>query len=150
LDTENQDIKECTMCKSRWKNLDDLLHDDSLIFNGYQPFFKHPDKGSFLFTHIKENCGTTLSIEVWKFKKLLGREVDFLPFKPGEEPNCALRCTKETDLGSCPAKNCNGNAIRELIQIVKKYVRTPETSLSAEETDQIIDGDIDEKSEQTN
>ncbi len=147
MDTENQAIKKCSMCKSCWKNLDDLLHDDKLIFTGYQPFIKRPDKGSFLFTHDTENCGTTLSIEVWKFKKLLNREVDFLPFNPGKDPDCDLRCTRETDLTPCPAKNCNGTMIRELIQIIKQYVRTPPAPLSEDDIDRIIDGDKGEKSE---
>ena len=147
MHTENQNIKECSMCKKCWKNLDNFLHDDTLIFNGYQPFFKRPDKGSFLFTHDRDDCGTTLLVEVWKFKKLLNREVDFLPFKPGEDPDCDLRCAQETDLTSCPAKNCNGTVVRELIQIVKQYVRKPMTSLSGDEIDRIIDGNKGEKSE---
>lgn len=140
MDAENQDIKICSMCKSCWKSLDDILHDDRLIFNGYQPFFKNPGKGSFLFTHDKENCGTTFSIEVRKFKELLGREVEFLPFTPAADQECELRCIQETDLQTCKARNCNGNVIRELIQIVKQYIRTPIAPLSEEEIDGIIDG----------
>jgi hypothetical protein len=128
------------MCQSYWKNLDDLLHDDTLIFNGYQPRPQTPEKGSFLFTHDKENCGTTLFVEVRKFKKLLGREVEFLPFTPGENPNCEFRCINETDLLPCAAKTCNGNVIRELMQIVKQYIRTPPAPLSEDEIDRIIEG----------
>ena len=135
----NQVLKKCSICESCWKNLDDLLQDDSLVFNGYQPFFTRPDKGCFLFTHEKEDCGTTLSIEIWKFKELLGQETNFFPFKPGENPDCELRCIEETDLMPCAATSCNGNVIRQLMQIVKKHIPAPADGLSGDEIDSIMD-----------
>jgi ssDNA-binding Zn-finger/Zn-ribbon topoisomerase 1 len=127
------------MCNKCWKDLHDFLHDNTLTFTGYQAYPKHPEKGNFLFTHEKENCGTTLSLKIQKFKELLGQDIELLPFTLGEDPDCDERCMSEEDLTPCPAKNCNGVIIRELIQDIKQYVRTPEVSLSAEEIDSIID-----------
>lgn len=62
---------------------------------------------------------------------------------PGENAYCELRSINENDPMPCQAKNCNGNVIRELIQIIKQYIQMQPESLSEGEIDALINGSED-------
>ncbi len=111
-------IKTCTMCNDSWGSIEDILADKDLVFCGYQPFFTDPEKSLFLFTHNKDNCGTTLSFYVSDFKELLGEEVSFDAFIAGEALDCEGHCLDSTDLSRCNSKTCPGVVVRDLIQVM--------------------------------
>lgn len=144
---QDTDFAQCVMCKGFWEDLDAFLHDKDLVFSGYQPHFDSPDKGCFVFWHNKADCGTSFLVRVSQFKKLLGREVEFKPFVGGGDPECDLRCMRETDFTPCPAKNCNGTVIRDLMQVVKQYMQTTPDVLPGNEVDSIIENYNSQKGE---
>jgi hypothetical protein len=66
-------FKKCPLCGREWKDVDDLLNDPELTLNGYQGDLRRllggEEKcGLLLFTHHKEECGTTLAFAPSSFK----------------------------------------------------------------------------------
>ena len=113
---------KCTLCKSDWDTLDRFLEDNSLLFNGYQPYPNKPEKGLFLFTHKSDSCGTTLSLKVQKFKKLSDESTKFSMFVIGKEDDCEGHCLDGNDLSTCNSKNCPGTDVRKLIKAIQEQM----------------------------
>ncbi len=63
-------FKVCSMCGVVWETLDDFLADPALEQSGYQVNFFDLKGGLFYFTHLVENCGTTMAIPVGEFTSL--------------------------------------------------------------------------------
>lgn len=66
-------FKRCTMCGTEWPTKDDFLDDRHIHLNGYQWNRKKLRSGEgfaglLIFTHRKDQCGTSLAIEATKFK----------------------------------------------------------------------------------
>ena len=66
-------FKKCTLCGMVWRNREEFLQDPTLILNGYQGSLQgllsgKQKRGLLLFTHLTEECGTTLACDPSAFK----------------------------------------------------------------------------------
>lgn len=95
------------------------MADPELEFAGYQVNFIDLEGGLFYFSHLRENCGTTLAIHVKAFTGLSNR-----PFlaRRGEQPGgkCPGSCVRKGDLRPCPVE-CECGWVREVMQIIQNW-----------------------------
>lgn len=115
---DNEYFEVCTLCQHDWDTLDDFLHDNSLDFNGYQANFKRPGKGIFFFTHLKDDCKSTISVNANNFYPVLEGEVSEREFAIHGQ-NCPGFCADKSNLNDCKNEICPGSFIRNLIGILK-------------------------------
>jgi hypothetical protein len=67
-------FKKCSLCGKEWPSAKDFLDDPGVKLNGYQGHLRMnlvglPAKGLLVFTHIIDDCGTTIAIPAQRFKK---------------------------------------------------------------------------------
>jgi hypothetical protein len=116
--TEQQVFKTCQSCQTTWKNVIDLVLDQTLEVNGYQAAFDHPENGIIFFTHNIKNCHSTLAINV----------MDFKDFYCGPRINhhntglhtCTGLCLMRNNLENCTAI-CDMQWVREVLQYLRKH-----------------------------
>ena len=70
-------FKRCSLCGWEWQTREDFLTDSTLSLNGYQGSIRRlrmgeMGRGLLLFTHRREECGTTLAVEAKRFKEDAG------------------------------------------------------------------------------
>lgn len=109
-------FKVCPNCADAWLTRDDFIQDRQLELNGYKPDFEKLEYGLFFFTHKKENCFSTMVIEVVDFRDLYSGEVCSDRETGGE--NCPGLCLDVKQLGRCDAA-CECAFVREIMQIIK-------------------------------
>ena len=110
-------FKTCPMCLTEWKTRDDFLDDKSLELNGYKADFEKLEWGLFFFTHKKEDCLSTMTIEAKDFLSLYSGK-KYTERSTGEE-DCPGYCLDENQLNRCDAL-CECAFNREVIQIIKE------------------------------
>jgi hypothetical protein len=67
-------FKRCTCCGKEWKTKEDFLADKEVELIGYQwnrliVAAGMPPDGLVVFTHSRDNCGTSLSVIAKQFKR---------------------------------------------------------------------------------
>ncbi len=112
-------FKKCNCCKKVWETLELFLEDSQLKINGYQADFESLSHGILLFTHLKKECHSTISLPVERFSSLADDSIDDLPFAPGLD-KCPGHCLIPENLENCTNENCHGVVVRRLIQKVIK------------------------------
>lgn len=108
--------KTCSLCGTVWHSVEAFIQDEALELNGFQASFLSPDRGLFLFTHHREDCGTTLSIHAGTLKEY-APNLDLAAHSMGG-PACNRSCFEESDLSSCSV-NCYMRWVRDLIPLLK-------------------------------
>lgn len=105
--------KNCSYCQKIWKTQEDLVHDLSLIVNGYQAGFDDPEEGLFLLTHENGSCGSTIGVKAGDFKHLY----DGPEYKEckARGVGCPLYCLDVNNLQPCP-NDCSMAWVRVVLQ----------------------------------
>jgi hypothetical protein len=67
-------FKRCTLCGKEWGTEEEFLSDRTVHYNGHQKNKKKiplptGTDGLFIFTHLIDECGTSIAIAVSKFKE---------------------------------------------------------------------------------
>lgn len=108
-------FKTCPKCSKSWDTLNDFLTDSSIYLNGYQVNLKSLETGMLLFTHIVEECKTTMSIYVKNFSSMYSgaRYAE----NKALSPECPRYCIEEKRLDRCDA-HCECAFVREIIDII--------------------------------
>ena len=115
----------CSMCGKKWKTRDDFLDDVSLEINGYQVDFERLEWSLFLFTHMIDECHSTIAVQADRFidlysgKKYKGRKT--------RTEDCPGYCMVKDELGRCDAL-CECAFNREVIQIIRERHQQKEFS----------------------
>ncbi len=111
-------FKKCQKCGKIWGTRDEFLDLTDLNPLGFQAHFTDGSKSILFFTHMSENCGTTISIPVFEF-------LDFFPAY--EEmpldlngPECDGLCLRDNRLQACSNPNCRNALVREFVQTLKE------------------------------
>ena len=117
---KSEAFKICPFCHQAWPTLEEFLSDPELRLTGYQASFEDLLGGLFMFTHISEKCGTTLSIPVQKFVSLSDRPI---VSKRTEQTECCPQiCQHKNNLGPCPVE-CECTWVREVLQKIQEWSR---------------------------
>lgn len=111
-------FKKCNMCGKAWESPDELLDDPGMEFAGYQPHFREPRKGLFLFTHIVPSCGSTLAVDLADFAYLSPDPLPPDSLKPGSD-GCRGFCLDTREDRICDNPGCVGHFYRELMARVR-------------------------------
>ena len=66
-------FKCCSMCQRKWETKEDFLSDPHVKLDGYQwnrkvALVRYPAGGLLIFTHLCDDCGTSLGIAASDFK----------------------------------------------------------------------------------
>jgi hypothetical protein len=111
-------FKICPSCGHAWATIDDFLSDPELKMNGYQVHFDNLEGGLFFFTHLHENCHTTLAIQVTDFLSLNDHPL----LAKRDEQLCTNSnfCVHQNDLQPKPVK-CECSWVREILQTIKNW-----------------------------
>lgn len=123
-------FKTCTCCQESWDDFSVFLNDNNLFFNGYQPNFRRPDRGLFLFTHTSDSCKSTISVRISNFYPIFTGEINEKEFAPGS-PKCPKFCEDEYNLEDCDNKECSGSFIRKLMQVIKEEIKNLRIDVNA-------------------
>lgn len=108
-------FKTCPNCKQIWVTQDGFLADKSVELNGYKADFENLEYGLFFFTHCKDGCFSTITIEVEDFMNLYGGPY-YSESKAGSE-ECPGYCLDIDQLDRCEAR-CECAFVRHVIQII--------------------------------
>lgn len=114
--TQRQPFAQCSMCKYEWKDRDSFLYDNSLSLNGYQADLDNLENGWFLFTHITDECGSTIALKAGLFFDLYDGPV-YERKKTGTK-ECPGYCLNESILHPCPSK-CKCGFVRDILTIIE-------------------------------
>lgn len=109
------EFKTCPSCDKKWNTREDFLSDPLIELNGYQVSFKSLDKGLFLFTHMADNCHSTMGVYVSEFDDLYSG-VRYTENKALSE-ECPRYCVDEKRLDRCAAR-CECAYIREILHTI--------------------------------
>lgn len=118
LSMQPEPYKVCPFCKQAWGSIDEFLSDPELILSGYQVAFEDLFGGLFMFTHMHEGCGTTMSVAVMKFTSLTNQPILKKRTEPSEK--CPGMCMRQNDLSPCPVE-CECNWVREVLKKIKTW-----------------------------
>lgn len=112
------DFLSCSCCDECWTTRDAFLDDPRTALIGYQVDFLDLTAGYLLFNHNRDECGSTLAVEVERFADLYeGPEHPRALFGTAE---CGGRCGRIEDLTRCD-RPCRNAWVRELLaQIVER------------------------------
>ncbi|NOU36482.1 MAG: hypothetical protein HOO88_06900 [Kiritimatiellaceae bacterium] len=113
---KTEPFKICTTCSKHWETLEDFLADPELELSGYQVYFEDLKGGLFYFTHLHENCFTTLAIPVKAFTGLSNRPM--LASRSDKPVCCPDLCVRKNELDPCPVE-CECIWVREIMQIIR-------------------------------
>lgn len=108
-------FKICPTCSKHWKTLADFLADPELELAGYQVNFADLKDGLFYFSHLREDCGTTLAIPVKQFIGLSTRPI--LASRATPSGDCSGLCVRQNELDPCP-EECECVWVREVMQTI--------------------------------
>jgi hypothetical protein len=66
-------FKRCTLCGKEWSSEEEFLGDATLHYDGHQKNKRKiplpmGTEGLFIFTHLIDDCGTSMAVAVSKFK----------------------------------------------------------------------------------
>jgi hypothetical protein len=111
-------FKACTMCGKGWESPDALLDDPGMEFAGYQPHFREPRRGLFLFTHAVPGCGSTFAVDLAEFAHLAPDPLPPESLRPGSE-GCRGYCLDIREDRVCDNPKCVGNFYRRLMVLVR-------------------------------
>ncbi len=114
-------FKTCSFCREVWVTQNSFLIDKSLKLNGYKADLEELEYGLFFFTHTKDGCHTTLSIEVRDLLNLYSGKT-YSGEKTGSE-DCPGYCTNIEELERCDAQ-CECSFVREIIQVILRKKRS--------------------------
>ena len=113
-----QPFKTCTLCSQCWCEVEAFLRDESLRLEGYQASFLNPEKGLFLFTHLIEDCGTTISIRAGRFKEFAPHTG--ITTRNTGKATCPGHCLSTHDLEPCNAV-CDMRWVRDLLPKLQQH-----------------------------
>lgn len=88
-----RNFKQCPCCGKEWRFQSDFLVDQELDFQGYQSVFNSNKPGAYLFTHIANNCFSTISVSENEFINLYlhfiypGYDIGFSALYPEHQKN---------------------------------------------------------------
>lgn len=105
------------MCSTEWETRDEFLNDQLLKINGYGVDFAKLDCSLFYFTHTKECCFSTMTLEAKDFLDLYSGK-KYAERRTGQE-DCPEYCLDEKQLNRCDVL-CEGAFNREVIKIIKE------------------------------
>lgn len=108
-------FKICPKCATQWETRSTFLLDWDIVLKGYQVNTECLEAGLLLFTHMAEDCLTTMSIPVYKFDDLYSGERYAENKALSEE--CPRYCLDMEMLDRCTAK-CECAFIREIIHAI--------------------------------
>ena len=111
-------FKLCPTCSKPWETLEDFLTDSELELSGYQVNFADLKGGLFYFTHLPNNCGTTLAIAVNEFVSLSTRPM--LTSHTDKPACCPDLCVRQGALDPCPVE-CECIWVREIMQTIRNW-----------------------------
>lgn len=111
-------FKICTSCSKRWKTFEAFLADPEIKLAGYQVAFKDLNGGLFFFTHLHENCFTTLALPVKEFTGLSSSPI--LASRGTRPDHCPDFCLRQNALDPCPIP-CECAWVREIMQIIRNW-----------------------------
>lgn len=118
LYSKHQPFKQCRVCQHCWNELSDLVKDRSLDIAGYQASFKSVEEGLILFTHLDDNCHSTLAVKAKELKELYFGPA-FLVHNTGKA-DCKGHCLDSSDLEPCAAE-CDMRWVREVLQVLRSH-----------------------------
>jgi hypothetical protein len=95
-----------------------FLADPDLKIAGYQVHFQDLKGGLFYFSHLSENCGTTLAIPVGNFASLSDRPI--LTSRGKQPEGCPNLCVREGSTEACPIE-CECLWVREIMQVIQDW-----------------------------
>ncbi|MFH2007703.1 MAG: hypothetical protein ABI333_14045 [bacterium] len=122
MSAEGEEFKSCPFCKHVWPTREAFLSDPTLHTVGYQAVLEDLVLGLFLFNH--DNCGTTLAITASDFVDLYDGPI--YEQRLTGSPDCQGYCLSGQGLDACP-NSCECAWVREVLQIVKDWPRSPAT-----------------------
>jgi len=111
-------FKTCTSCGHVWPSLEVFLSDPKIVLAGYQPHFDDLTAGLFIFTHLKETCGTSMAIPVHQFIELSNRPI--LSARTREPEGCPNLCMRKGCFDPCPVE-CECNWVRDVLSRIEKW-----------------------------
>lgn len=109
-------FKSCSCCGEEWCSQDSFVSDHDLRLDGYMADFECLELGLLLFTHMEDDCRSTLALHVEDFMNLYDGPV--YPDRKTGGPDCPGYCRDRTNLERCNAR-CECAYVRELIQLLK-------------------------------
>jgi hypothetical protein len=113
-------FKACSNCDMVWPTMEDFLGDSNLKLAGYQVHFDDLEGGLILFSHNREDCYTTLAIQVKQFIPLTDRPI--LNVRTKQPEGCGSLCMREGAFGPCPIK-CECSWVREILHKIENWPR---------------------------
>ena len=119
-------FKTCSLCAHRWETVSDLIRDDNLIVNGYQPSFSKNREGLFLLTHVVEGCGTTIALQAGSLLQLYGGS-KVSKQSVAYTGHCSGNCQIYGEMVEC-SSHCPMRWAHDIIEILKSH--RPEAFLS--------------------
>lgn len=114
----NNVFKQCSMCSTTWKSVNDFIDDHSLKINGYQVDFERLEYGLFYFTHNKAECGSTLSVHAKDFLHL--NPNNKYPERKTGLQECSGHCLDKKKIDRCLA-HCECAFVRDIIHILEEH-----------------------------
>lgn len=111
-----QDFKKCPNCLEVWSTQEKFVDDGLLEIIGYKANFEKLEEGLFFFTHKKQDCFSTMAIEVKEFLNLYTGPI--YPERKAESEECPRYCLDKYQLDRCTAL-CDCAFVREIVQILK-------------------------------
>jgi hypothetical protein len=117
------------MCSRFWRSRDDFLDCPFIRLLGYQANFADPEHGLYLFNHVAQECGSTISLGVGEF-------ADLYDGPTYEKPMTGTKvwegfCLDLHNLHKCHAP-CSLVRYREvMLKIMERLSRDPELSKKA-------------------
>jgi hypothetical protein len=111
-------FKQCGKCAKKWETINDIIMDPELSIIGYQVNLKKPSEGLVLFLHSSGDCNSTLGIKVFYFHPIYKKAITDIPIV--RPTNCPGYCLDEKNFEKCLEFECNGNYVRNLIQIINE------------------------------
>lgn len=108
----------CTMCDTRWDDIESFITDEELDVCGYQARFDVPSDGLILVTHMAEQCGTTLGVRVAEIRPLY--DGPMYPERKTGSDECPGLCLLEGRLEDCTVE-CSMAWVRHVIQAMRRH-----------------------------
>jgi hypothetical protein len=108
-------FKTCPSCSHLWESRDDFLISPDIRLLSYQPAFKDPEKGLFLFNHANKKCGTTLAVPVACFIDMY-HGIIYTEIRTGLI-DCKGHCLRINDFDKCFAP-CSMAYVREIMRTI--------------------------------
>lgn len=112
---ETSVFRTCPKCGTTWATRSSFLADKLVKLNGYQASLSSLEKGLLLFTHLADNCHSTMGVYVTDFDDM------FTGTRYTENKalttECPRYCVDEKRLDRCDAK-CECAFVREILSAI--------------------------------